>query len=189
MDNTNGFKFDYIGNILEQHELKCKMNLSVYPSDLIHHWSRTGLTANFAAAFFSFIHPNDKSITNTLSAILNELVENAVKFSLKEDFSITLNLYQYEDKIIFETINVISAEQHNAFKHRLTDLLDETVDIETKYFHQVLENVQNNRDSGLGLITLLHDYKVKLGVVFNKAGGENYSVHVQAIINPEEIRS
>src|SRR5436190_18922672 len=64
--------------------------MSARPNDLITHWQRCGLLANFVARFFSFegasgqgeLSNDDEERTyNMISQGLNEFVENAAKYS------------------------------------------------------------------------------------------------------------
>lgn len=162
------------------------IQISLFPSDLVKYWSRCGLTADFAASFLAFRFPDSKKASNSLSVILNEIVENAVKFSNTPNGKIAVNLFNMADQIIYEVENFVNEAQYRIFHKRAEWLLDGG-DIEEKYFSALQAKAENSSGSGLGLLTILHDFKSRLGVRFLEEGGGLYRVSVQVTMRPEEV--
>ncbi len=162
------------------------IQITLFPADLVKYWSRCGLTADFAASFLAFRFPDSRKAANSLSVILNEIVENAVKFSNTTNGQIAINLINMDDRIIYEVENRVDDSRHAIFLEKAADLLDDG-DIEEKYFTALQAKSGNPEGSGLGLLTILHDYKTSLGVRFTPEGGGVWRVSLQVSMKPEEV--
>jgi hypothetical protein len=162
------------------------IHISLFPSDLVKHWSRCGLTADFAASFFSFRFPDSKKARNSLSVIMNEIVENAVKFSNTPNANIAINLFNMTDLIVFEVENFTNQEQFESFRATARDLL-ESSDIEERYFEVLSSKAANSMTSGLGLLTIIHDFNARIGVRFTETDTDTRRVSLQVIVRPEEL--
>ena len=135
-------------------------------------WRNNCLSADFIANYLStfFQVESDRSwgldkqaeVKSAVSYIANELLENAVKYSANSSpISIQINLNP--DLIIFQLTNNISARQTQQFQNQIETLLH--CDPNELYITLLEENALNecDRESGLGLLTMLNDYKAKLG--------------------------
>jgi hypothetical protein len=157
------------------------------PLDLVAHWRRCGMTADFLAYFIAYTFENPKAALNTLSTVINELLENAVKFSANKREPVVLALNHYGETIRIETRNVCSeavTQRFDAFLDRLF-----TEDIEELFIAQIEHNAATNRsESGLGLITMVKDHNAKLGVSIRPTGHDGtHEVLVQVTLNAEEV--
>lgn len=178
------------GSLLETaQEIKSMVTLTFYPKDLANYWRVSGLTANFGASFLTYCFPGEEHDENTLSFILNEAVENAIKYSDNQEFQITISLYSVNGEIIFEIENPVSNDQKEIFEVFLNQLIKCT-DYETMYMDALERNMVSDDDhSGMGLLTLLHDYHVCLGVQFNppQTNGRADFLCLQIKINPKDL--
>lgn len=180
------------GSLLEDasQEIKSMVTLTFYPKDLANYWRVSGLTANFGASFLTYCFPEEEHDENTLSFILNEAVENAIKYSSTQEFQITISLYSINGEIIFEIENPVTHEQKEHFEEFLQGLINCT-DYETMYMDAMERNMTSDNDhsGGMGLLTLLHDYHVHLGVKFNppKTDGRADFLSLQIKINPKDL--
>jgi hypothetical protein len=77
------------------------MSLTLYPDLFPVRWSLCNLTANFMAEYFGELFPEADSedrllsrdeISGAVGYVLNELVENAVKFNQYGDITVTVGL-------------------------------------------------------------------------------------------------
>jgi hypothetical protein len=160
--------------------------ISLFPSDLVKYWSRCGLTADFAASFYSFRFPDSKKARSSLSVILNEIVENAVKFSNTPNGNIAINLFNMTDVIVFEVENYITEAQFTAFLAKAKELL-ESGDVAPRYFQALKARASDPASSGLGLLTIMHDYGARIGIRFTRADTDIRRVSLQVIVRPEEL--
>ena len=51
------------------------------PIDLVREWSRCGQTADYMARYLAYDFADRETAASVLSTVINELVENAAKFS------------------------------------------------------------------------------------------------------------
>lgn len=183
-------KKEVFGNYIDLErypEIKTRVNMTLMPSDLGGYWNRCGLTADFGAAFMAFCFPGQGNARNSLSFILNELVENSVKFSNNRENRLNINLIEVDNYIVFEVINSIDTKHYRSFKDYLKEYLLAD-NMTEKYFELMSDQERLEKKSNLGLMTILNNFNLKLGVQFEQDEEEGaYEVKVQVIIKPTEI--
>lgn len=163
----------------------------VVPLELMDHWQRCSMVSNFLASTHAVGFQNREKVSSLFSIIINELLENAVKFSRDRSKLIMLSLKQRKHDVCIEAINTTDETQAtrlNAFIKRL-----ETESPEDLYIHQ-LENIaviDNPQLSGMGLIMLLHDYNAHLGIriVPRIDDSHCYDVSVSVALEHETIET
>lgn len=163
-----------------------KVRLELFPKDLALYWQRCGLTANFGASFAAFCFPKIKNAENALSVILNELVENAVKYSSDDNKQITIALCESEGFLYFEVDNYITERQDGIFRREVSSIEDMD-DINQAYI-DAMERSMTGEDSRLGLLTILNDYKVTMAFTFSEDRNHAKKVAIQVRISPEDIQ-
>lgn len=163
------------------------VHLTLLPRDLALYWQRCGLTADFGASFAAFCFPEIKKTQNSLSFILNELVENAVKYSSELVKRIKITLFEKDGSLFFEVENYLSEEQQ-ALLEKDIEALENCKDIE-EFYSQAMERSMTGNSSHLGLVTILNDYKVGISFSFrsSKKDPSFRIVKIQVRINPEDI--
>lgn len=163
------------------------VHLTLLPRDLALYWQRCGLTADFGASFASFCFPEITKTRNSLSFILNELVENAVKYSSEMCRRIKITLFEKEGSLFFEVENHITKEQQEIFEQEI-QALERCEDIE-EFYAQAMERSMTGDDSHLGLVTILNDYNVGISFFFrnSKKKPSFRIVKIQVRINPKDI--
>lgn len=134
-------------------------------------WSQCDLMAGFIASYFACFFPEDESgkesmvdrkdITYSINYIMNELVENAVKFRSSGDINISSGLFDQE--IVFLVKNMIASTQVPVFQKMLREITDGNPG--DLLIQRIEDNVKEDNDtgSGLGFLTMMNDYEVKLG--------------------------
>ncbi|MCB9670089.1 MAG: hypothetical protein H6734_11500 [Alphaproteobacteria bacterium] len=157
------------------------------PLDLVAHWRRCGMTADFLAYFLSHAFRNPDSALGTLSTVINELLENAVKFSADKRVPVVLSLSHFGEVIGITATNTCRdahAERFAGFLERLR-----TEDIDDLFVSQIEHNAESAQgESGLGIITMVKDYGASLAVRITPAeGGEGHDVVVRVVLNAEEL--
>ncbi len=166
---------DYIEELDDMKYLK----LGFSPSDfsLQHRWRTNGLSANFIADYLQIFFvgsPGSNEVDapiparskNAVKYIANELLENAMKFSDEQSPHPTkISFHLYGDKLIFHVINSLKPNTVEKFQDFLKQLNHS--DPHDLYFHRMEDNAENdNRQSGLGLLSMACDYGAKLGWKF-----------------------
>lgn len=164
------------------------VRISLFPKDLLSYWRRCGLTADFGATFFSFCFPENETARNSLSFILNELVENAVKYSSTERSPIVITLYESGHNLIFEVKNNVEEGQKTAFVQAIEEV-NSSDDLSALYLEKLTYgSMVPGNSGGIGLLTILNDFEADMAVEFNPAEGSSLEeVAVQIEINSEKV--
>ena len=166
---------DFIQNLPPSQEY---LILSFSPSSipLRQRWRNNCLSADFLADYLStfFLGNNDSQpdsdkqaeVKSAVGYIANELLENGMKYSTQmSSFPISIQIHLNPDLIIFQLTNSIPSSQSQQFQRHIQTLLDS--DPDELYIAQLEKNAsEENEESGLGLLTMLIDYGVRLGWKF-----------------------
>lgn len=168
------------------------LGLSPNSVSLKQRWRNNGLSADFLAEYLStFFSGNENEnaaqrqaeIKSAVSYVANELLENAVKFNNEAvPYPISIQIHLYANRIVFVIANSVLPQVASKFQNFIQELLSSNP--EDLYFHQLEKNAEegNGDGSGLGLLTLLNDYKAKLGWKFEKAQTEPEIVTVTTMV-------
>lgn len=152
------------------------MSFSSKALPVTERWRNNSLSANFLADYWGTFFPvHDQSrlteVQDAVSFIANELLENALKFSIEADPStIRISLYLFDKDLRFYVTNTIdppSAQKFRAFLQRIL-----TEDPHELYL-SLLEgrgSHDDNAESRLGFLTILNDYEARLGWKFEAHG-------------------
>ncbi|MBS8262586.1 ATP-binding protein [Roseibium polysiphoniae] len=132
-------------------------------------WHHCGTTSDFISEFFSKACDSDidaNDAHHSINYLINEILENAIKFRYTDDIVITGSLEMNSFEIcITNTVNSDTAER---FQEVLSELLSRDPG------ELLLEKIEQNAmdmssgGSGLGLLTLMNDYDARLGWAFDK---------------------
>lgn len=146
---------------------KAKANLSlnfVFPLEFMKNWERCSLASDFLAEYESFSFKKNKKAVNLVSTIINELMENAIKFSSDQNKLVTVNITHYDHAILLEATNMTEKENVQKLQRFVKDLESKSPD---ELFFELLSNLENTDTSmsGLGLITIVKDFNASLGIM------------------------
>ncbi len=154
-------------------------------------WRNNGISADFLADYLVTCLPikdedlaaqkKQAEIKDAVSFIANELLENAMKFSYKNQVDYTqIRLCFDVDKIIFFIKNSINPHSVLSFQRYIEEVVNS--DPEELYIRQLERNAENHIDSGLGLLTMLNDYSAKLGWKFEYESTSQDSITVTTMV-------
>jgi hypothetical protein len=161
---------------------------------LVQSWQRCSLISDFWAKYIALSSPEfsvdppvrREVVEGTLSFLLNELFENAAKFSGGLVDELIFEFWSFPERISLQVTNHIESANQEVFVRLIKELLGN--DPEKLYFHRLEENAETNqKDSGLGYLTLMNDYKVRFGFRFTPVREGSIVVDVQAHIQVKEI--
>jgi hypothetical protein len=152
-----------------------KIDFSPTSIPLQQRWRNKDLSADFIAHYLStFFSGEDGSslnkqaeIKNSINYMANELLENALKFSYApSQYAISIEMYLEEDKITFYATNSVDPKTIEDFQTFIQRLLTENT--QELYMEQLTRNAEDDADdgSGLGFLTMINDYGVKLAWKF-----------------------
>jgi hypothetical protein len=162
-----------------------ELSLSFVPLDLVTEWSRCSETADFLARFLAHDYGDLELAANVLSTVINELVENAVKFSSNKSAQARIVVRERSDGVTIVTTNVVTPAQAAAFGATVTRLV--SGDPEALFAAQ-LSNPPATGSAGIGLIMLRKDYGATIGARVRTPDGDGATVvDVEVTIGSREI--
>jgi len=167
---------EYRENLPDEHEF---LIFGFLPDSISiqQRWRNNGLSADFIADYLMNFFPikGKNSTTNmkqaevksAVSYIANELLENAMKFhDATSPHPIKFGIYLLDDAgltVALQVTNSVSPTTLDKFQAFIKEFT--TSDPEELIIRQLEKNAeeQNSHASGLGLLTMLNDWKAKLG--------------------------
>lgn len=165
-----------------------KLSFSLPTLEVINFWSRCGLIANFGSSYLVVAHSSEKNIANSLSFIMNELLENAVKYAVPRDSILELSLLQKDGYIVIDIGNPIHSDRVESLIEMAQNLIDPDY-VNAKYIDILTMNVKKGEKSGIGLLTIVNFYQASLSFRIGTPPGDNQcpKFYIQAKINIEEL--
>ncbi len=162
--------------------------------DLSNNWRRCSLTSDFLSKYFSFFFPYKEKSENTLyreeaeniiSFILNELIENTAKYSDDKNSDVNILLAIDETCLVFEISNYTSSDNAKGFLKLCSEILES--DPHELYIKKIEENIDTGSSgSGLGYLTLINDYGISFGFMFEDMENSLVRTSVQAKLKYKE---
>lgn len=168
------------------------LNFSPSSAPRKRRWSNYGLSADFLGDYFAAFFPGDtvedsainrrETVKAAISYIANELLENAVKYSDDQaKRPISISLYLYEEKIIFQAINHAAPAIADKYRRFIEQIL--TSDLEELYTQQLEQTALGNGESNMGLLTMMNDYAARFGWQFRASSTSPDTVQVSVLVH------
>lgn len=138
-------------------------------------WRNYGLSADFLGDYFANFFPGEvvpslsidkqETVKASVSYIANELLENAMKFShIEAKIPVNISLYLYDTQLVFVISNTSDVQTSQRYQTFIQKILESNIE---ELYIQQLENIAaGSQRSGMGLLTMLHDYSVDFGWKF-----------------------
>ena len=137
------------------------IRIEVVPIDLVTEWRRCGILADFAAGYLVWAFERRHDARSVVSTVVNELVENAAKFSADNHVPTWVTIRHYGEVVHAEVQNE-AADEHVA---RLKEVVEALArDGAEAVFRQRMEVRQ-----GLGLALIARDYQATVGATVSPA--------------------
>ncbi|AVV48842.1 slr1658 superfamily regulator [Leptospira santarosai] len=159
--------------------------LKLRPMDLRVQWKRCSITADYISLYCSCQEKLDPDSSNTISIVLNELIENAAKFSKDRKGEILLDLKYYSEILKIEIKNSTNEIYKNRLENSISTLINRNSD--EIYINKLKSRDENEPNSGIGLLLLSKDFPVRLGFSINEISNGTYDVIVRAYLDLNEI--
>jgi len=164
------------------------LHVNVKAGEMHREWTKCGLISNFIASYVTLSCHSEKSILNSLSVILNELIENAVKYYFtNSDDTINILVSRKGDDVFLKVKNRTNAANYEILQEAARDLIDPDK-ANDKYFEKLRNIVPNQNSSGIGLLMIISFFKVQMSFQLqNIEGTELYDASVQVKIDIKEL--
>jgi hypothetical protein len=188
-------KVQVFGEYLEEAKKPLSQALLVIDSqELMRNWRTVSLSSDFFAKYYSYYFPYKEkakerisrdAAENSISFVLNELIENTAKYSNAGDQTVSIRIWLLEEDIVFSLSNFVTAQLGESFARLAREILESNP--EELYLKRLERNTQEQEGgSGLGYLTLINDYGIALGFKFEAAGPDLVRVTVQARMKCKE---
>ena len=156
----------FLGEYLSLPQLENEIALTYWPYRYPLQWSQGGKIPEFVANYLASIEaergsPASSDVKVTVSYLLNELVENSVKFYLSGTIRIRVGMY--EDEIVLVVINQIATEQKPNLVHQFSELLKSDPEAIFIARMEAVDGPSERGSSNIGLLSMIMDYQAKLG--------------------------
>lgn len=173
---------------IDEYKDKIKLYINIPHAEVKDYWNRCGLTSNFIASYIALSYSDEKNITNSLSFIINELLENSIKYSSESDKGVEICFLQKDETVIIEISNDICKEQMKKMKCIAENIVNGDC-VNDKYLDIISANAKLSNGSGVGLLTIISYYNVVVGFKFIAVDefNEAFRLSVQVRINVEEL--
>lgn len=153
-----------------------RVTLVFYPGAFPVRWNQCSVTADFFAEYFATVddagladESDRREFVGSVGYILNELVENAVKFNAGGTVVVDAGVEGGEFIVVVS--NEVTVADVEGLREKFGELISN--DPQELLLRRVEENAMNPEisTSGLGFLTMLSDYKAKLGWRFEATPG------------------
>ena len=138
--------------------------VSLLPLDIFDFWERCGQFSDFIADYFNYNFTDRPGCKNLISTVINELVENSVKYSKNKSQPIELIIRKRGHRLVITITNSVPRHQKEKFADVCQELFNR--DLDELYVERVQAASTDAKYSGLGLILLKKDYGAQLGFNF-----------------------
>ena len=156
------------------------ISVEVVPIDLVTEWRRCGILADFAAGYLEWAFSRRTAARSVVSTVVNELVENAAKFSADNRVHTHVTLHHYGEVVHAEVRNAASGEHVRRLAEILGALGREPPDA---VFRRCVEG-----RLGLGLALIARDYHASVGARLapGRTAGES-EVCLRVALSAQEV--
>lgn len=163
-----------------------RIELELVPGELAANWSRCGQTADFLASYIAQdLEPAERAAAkNVLSTVINELVENAVKFSAEKHGVVKVAVRHQNGSVSIETTNA-APEAHASFLEKTLERLRHTA--ADSLFAERTAAGRTAGTPGIGLIILQRDYDARLRAKLTTRPDGAVDVHLSAELDVRRV--
>ena len=149
------------------------VRIEIVPLDLVTEWRRGGIVADFAAAYLAWAFEHRGAARSVVSTVVNELVENAAKFSVDGRTPTHVTIRHFGEVVHAEVRNEAGDEHVARLRQVLEDLARDGA--ESVFRRRVEDRL------GLGIALLARDYGATIGATVSPGctkGGKTVSLRV-----------
>lgn len=169
------------------------LSFSPHSLSLQQRWRNSGLSADFMADYLSTFFPGEDEaaldrrddIRGTVSYIVNELLENAMKFSYTPAKKrIRIGMHLDENEIHFYVTNNIDPKTVKTFQATIQELLTEDPDeLMMRQLTRHAESEEELTGSGMGFLTIINHYGAELAWKFTHSPDQPDQIAVTTMVH------
>ena len=168
----------HIGDTIDfEYDAENYFSVNFLPLDFFDNWERGSLLSNFVADYFTHNFPGDVA-HNLISTVLNELIENAVKFSRNNSMPVEIVMKKRKNELLIRADNSLPKHRKESFVAICRNIFER--DLDELYVEKMNSNLTDSGSSGIGLILIKKDYSTGLSFNFYSDKQNNARVRVTA---------
>ncbi|MCW7493377.1 ATP-binding protein [Leptospira sp. 2 VSF19] len=187
IENEKQISVDTRSSLLEQKIFfHSQLSIAVSAADMNFYWKRCDVLSNFISQFYFHSYEAKKLDKNAISTIINELVENAAKYSDKENSKIHIEIKDLGTDLRLEVKNRVTPWMKAIFENKIKTIQEG--DINQLYFDALESRNNGSGSEGLGLLILLKDYQLKLAYEFCKTDESGFDLTIRVHIPVENCQ-
>ncbi len=157
----------------------CAIAMEIVPLDLVAEWRRCGMISDLFADYLSYAFERREIARSILSTVVNELVENAAKYSADKLARSRIALEHHGTVLLVEVRNVADAGHVEVLGAELAELA--AGDAAAVFARRLADR------RGLGLALVASDYGATLGATVTPSGAGLSVVCVRAALPTEQV--
>ncbi|TGL88604.1 ATP-binding protein [Leptospira congkakensis] len=156
------------------------LSISLSAIDMTFYWKRCDVLSNFISQFYFHSYESKRLDNNAISTIINELVENAAKYSDKENSKIFVEIKDLGTHLRVEVKNRVTPWTKTIFENKIQTI--QSGNIDQLYFEALETRNHGTGTTGIGLLMLLKDYQLNLAYEFTKVDEFSFEVTIRVHI-------
>lgn len=162
------------------------VDIRLAASDMVNQWRRCSMTADFIAGFVYTAPVHEAPGRSALSMVIDELIENAVKFCADALTPVSITVHDYGDMIRLDVSNTCDEQHASELEKSIRRVLES--DLEALFVAQIEETAAEDRlASRLGFITLCINHGARLGARITQGPRDGlYTATVQVLLDRQE---
>ncbi|MBN1686332.1 MAG: hypothetical protein JW852_06730 [Spirochaetales bacterium] len=179
-------KILHIGDNIDFHnDIDNLFSVTFLPLDFFDSWERGSLLSNFVADYYGHNFPGPEA-RNLISTVVNELIENAVKFSRNNSMPVIITIKKRKEEMLIQADNCLPKHRQDAFVAVCREISEK--DLDELYVKRMHENLKDPNSSGIGLILIKKDYCAGLSFSFYTDDRHGTHVAVTAKLDFDDLR-
>lgn len=140
--------------------------------DFLCHNLSFGVVVSYLSQFInsstlSFCSLSRKDLEQTIDFIINELLENTIKYGDDNKPEIFVEIHVCADEVLITCTNCIDEKNYQLFKSYVSKLTSGNP--QEIYSRQLEMSLNDNRLSRLGFLSIINDYQAKIGWRFDSS--------------------
>jgi len=162
------------------------LELELRALEIVVHWRRCGLTADWLAGFFAYDFEIEAraAAVSVLSTVANELLENAVKFCSDKQRAVRITIQNHGEFLRFQTYNRARAAHVSTLRSAIEALSDDALE---QLFAERVQHQAEPGASGIGLLLLKKDYRARIGARVEPCTADEWDVEVRVDLDAAEV--
>jgi hypothetical protein len=164
-----------------------ELSVTLVPLEVVAEWRRCSETADYLARYFAYDFDDREAAAIVLSTVINELVENTVKFSGDKSAPGEIVVRQFGNRISITTTNLAHPAQAETLRAAVARI---AVGDPEALFAERVAHPPEVGSAGIGLIMLRKDYDARMDVRTSPdaARADLVRVEVEVTLDNREVQ-